>query len=252
MSVRELPEMSWKGAATLWLLAMAITAPIASLAPNMAPEGVGFAQVMGFFAVVYLVAVAIGWSIGSRLGLGAPLVEAWLEGRRADARDLVRAAALGAVLGISAVAFLLALAGPLPEDHGPDILPPWSGLAFALYGGIGEELLFRFALMALTAWIITHLTRFFDTLLRWSRPSWELEPSVTTALWGGLVISSIVFGLAHLGQGTNAAPDLVKVSLRMAAGFLFGWLYWKRGIESAMAAHLAYDLVVAYAIIVLV
>ncbi len=249
--MRELPEMTWKSALALWLAALVTTVPFATLLPLIA-AGASASMALGGYALFYLVAAAIGWSIGSRLGLGAPLVEAWLEGRRGDLRELARSLLLGAILGSGAVVFVLALAGGRIGDGASDehVLPLWSGAALALYGGVGEELLFRFGLMALIAWMITHLGRFFDTLLRWSRPSWELAPNVTAAVWGGIVISSIVFALAHVGQGAGAT--IVQVSLRIAAGFLFGWLYWKRGIECAMAAHLAYDLVVFYAIVALV
>ncbi|MEX2647631.1 MAG: CPBP family intramembrane glutamic endopeptidase [Alphaproteobacteria bacterium] len=247
--MRELPELSLKSALALWLAALVATVPFAVLLPRLMAEA-SASMALGGYALFYLVAAAIGWSLGSRLGLGAPLVEAWLDGRRGDVRELARSALLGAILGVAAVVFVLALAWPWPDNTGPDVLPWWSGLAQALYGGIGEELLFRFGMMALIAWMITHLGRFFDTLLRWSRPSWELAPNVTVALWGGLVISSVVFGLAHAGQGEGTT--IVQVSLRLAAGFLFGWLYWRRGIESAMAAHLAYDLVAFYANLALV
>ena len=37
--------------------------------------------------------------------------------------------------------------------------------------------------------------------------------------------------------------------VRLLGGGLFGWLFWKQGLEAAMAAHFAYDMVLFYGII---
>lgn len=243
-----LPTMTWRAALALWLVATVVTIPFAWLLPGlpgMGPAGPAAPEVLGGLAFVYAIAALIGWAMGSRLGFGVPLTEAWLRGERPDARGLARAAILGAVLALGAVATVLMIAGPqAPPGVAAEasVMPAWGGLALALHGGVGEELIFRFGVMALFAWVIAQLRRLVH--------SWEAPPNQSMIAWGGIVIAALLFGLAHGWDGSGAI--LVQISFRIAAGILFGWLFWKRGLEAAMAAHLAYDLVVFYLILALV
>jgi len=58
----------------------------------------------------------------------------------------------------------------------------------------------------------------------------------------------VLFGLGHLPATANILPltPLVitrAVVLNGVGGVIFGWLYWKRGLESAMVAHFSADLI---------
>ena len=244
--MRALPAMSWRAALALWAAAVVAALPFAYLAPSLPQWGgqsAGVAPVLGALALAVGVATLAGWAMGSRLGFGAPFVEAWLRGERPDVRPLARAGAQGAVLALAAVAVLLAMSNTeAPAGAEASVLPWWSGIAFALYGGAAEELMFRFGLMSGIAWVIAQLRPLVH--------SWKAAPDEAMAAWGGIVISAILFGLAHAGMGPGGL--LVQASFRMAAGLLFGWLYWRQGIEAAIAAHLGYDLVVFYAVVALV
>ena len=65
----------------------------------------------------------------------------------------------------------------------------------------------------------------------------------------GMVGASAVFGLAHL-PATDALVALTPLVvtrtmvLVSAAGVVFGWLCWRRGLEAAMVAHGAAALIV--------
>ena len=67
--------------------------------------------------------------------------------------------------------------------------------------------------------------------------------------WFANIIVAILFGL---GQLPNAAmvmqitPTVVVLALALngIAAVSFGYLYWKRGLESAMIAHFCADFVV--------
>ncbi len=56
--------------------------------------------------------------------------------------------------------------------------------------------------------------------------------------------------MLHAGQGVG--NPFVQVALRFGFGVALGWLYWRHGLESAMAAHVAYNLAVFYLIVVVV
>ena len=68
-------------------------------------------------------------------------------------------------------------------------------------------------------------------------------------MWTSIIISGLIFGLAHLpsltAMGLTVTPLIVLRALFLnAVGIVYGWLYWKRGLGHAMAAHFSTDLMV--------
>lgn len=64
-------------------------------------------------------------------------------------------------------------------------------------------------------------------------------------MWTAIVVSAVLFGVGHipaLAQAVSLTPALVArtVLLNAVAGFLFGWLYWRRSLEVAMVAHASF------------
>ena len=62
--------------------------------------------------------------------------------------------------------------------------------------------------------------------------------------WIGILVSSIIFAIAHFPVLFQAIDNpsttlmicyLIGTSIR---GIIFGWLYWKKGLESAFIAHI--------------
>jgi membrane protease YdiL (CAAX protease family) len=67
----------------------------------------------------------------------------------------------------------------------------------------------------------------------------------------GIVISiflaAIIFGLGHLPITASLVAITPLIVLRAIVlngigGIVFGWLFWKRGLESAMIAHFTADI----------
>ena len=59
----------------------------------------------------------------------------------------------------------------------------------------------------------------------------------------GIIISSIIFGLGHLPI-VYVLADYLTIELLLyivfgnaVGGIIFGWLYWKKGLEAAMVGH---------------
>ncbi len=114
-------------------------------------------------------------------------------------------------------------------------MPLWLGLGNAfLYGGITEELLMRLGLMTLLLWIAGKV-----------RGDGNGKPGVV-GFWIVNVIVTVLFGLGHLPAavallGADLSPTLVAMALALnSVGLLFGWLYWRRGLEAAIAAHMGF------------
>lgn len=104
-----------------------------------------------------------------------------------------------------------------------------------LYSAVTEELKFRLILATLVAWIV---------LLALSRLG---RPSPSLAIWVSILVSAFFFGLAHVGNLPDVPhPYLRAVTLNGLSGIVLGWLYWKRGLEAAIAAHLAADVFIYF------
>ena len=111
---------------------------------------------------------------------------------------------------------------------------PWQGLLASVYGAIGEEILLRLGLMTLLAWAGAQLTR--------------TRPPGAGVLWAAGILAALLFGIAHLPVTALLVPLTPLVVARAlvlngVGGVLYGWLYWRRGLDAAMAAHFGTDLV---------
>jgi hypothetical protein len=97
-----------------------------------------------------------------------------------------------------------------------------------LYGGITEELLMRFGFMTFIVWIVFKISKRLNHL----------------TYYIGILLSSLIFGLGHLPIvfSTVAHPSVFLIAYiiigNSAAGILFGWQFWKKGLEAAMMAHI--------------
>lgn len=62
-------------------------------------------------------------------------------------------------------------------------------------------------------------------------------------VWLAIAVSALLFGVGHLPVasyliGSLSGPVvLFVVGLNATCGLLFDWLFWRRGLESAMVAH---------------
>ncbi len=72
---------------------------------------------------------------------------------------------------------------------------------------------------------------------------------MAAVLWIANIGAAVLFGLGHLpavaALGWPMDPLVITraVVLNGLAGVVFGWLYWRRGLESAMLAHFSADMV---------
>ena len=93
---------------------------------------------------------------------------------------------------------------------------------------------------------------FLLTLLAWlgSKISHTVEGKPTAmVMWIAIVIAGLVFGIAHLptaaAMGIQLTPlYIIRTLMLNSGGIVYGWLYWKHGLESAMLAHFSTDIVV--------
>lgn len=187
-----------------------------------------------------LIALGLGLWLGSKVGLGAPDVRGMVSGDR-GAFGRVRAAlplalGLGVITGVILLG-LGAVSAPLMPEALSEVETPslWQGLLVSFGAAVREEIWLRLGLVGVLAWLGTRLAR------RDSAPSW--------VIWTSIVLAALLFGAIHLpqtatlGDGLTVAVTAVVLALNGLLGVVCGWLYWKRGLVAAMAAHLGTDLV---------
>jgi membrane protease YdiL (CAAX protease family) len=195
--------------------------------------------------ILLSVAIGVGLFAARKLGLGAPLLQAWLYGEqpRQSARgSLVLGGVVGVAVGVVVLVPLLIAAPYLP---GLPLVSAarvalWKRVVVGFYGGIDEEILARLFLLSLFAWLGTKVLQKHETRLS------------AKAFWIANIVSAILFGLGHLPSASlvmHITPAVVAIALVLNGipAVTFGYLYWRRGLESAMIAHFCADFVL-YAI----
>lgn len=193
-------------------------------------------------AVIFAVAIFIGLNLAKRVGLGLPILEGWLEGREVKSylkSILGISVGLGILAGILIIGldYLFSFAGATINVTQSSINPPaWQGFLASFYGGINEEILLRLFLMSLLVWIFFKIKK-----------TNEGKPT-NAGMWLAIILAAVIFGAGHLPTVmaiTTLTPMVIvrTIILNAVGGIIFGWLYWKKGLESAMVSHFSADIV---------
>jgi membrane protease YdiL (CAAX protease family) len=199
--------------------------------------------------VMFAIVIFAGMFFASRVGLGAPILDAASRGDSVGekVRDILPFSILlgGAgtlvLLGLEFFVFQPALVKQFGEAAAPLNLrtgspAAWKGLLASFYGGIAEEVLLRLFVMSLLVWLGRFLSK-----------TAEGQPTAAV-VWIANILAAVLFGLGHLPAVTTIVPMTALVIAREVVlngllGVIFGWLYWKRGLEAAMISHFSADLV---------
>lgn len=193
-------------------------------------------------SVMLTLAVAVGCWAAPRLGLHAPLIADWVEGRSMSIvpNSILLSSLLIGLLG----GFLATIISLLAQPYLPTALTNPNSAANTqpmlvrfLYGGILEEILLRWGLMSGIAWVLWRLVQGGDGV-----PSGMV-------MWIAIVSAALLFGVGHLpvAFSLTASPTpfllVYIVGLNALLALFFGWLYWHKGLEAAMIAHMAVHVV---------
>lgn len=188
------------------------------------------------------VAIGVGLLLARKVGLDAPLLHAWLYGKRPK-QSVGSSLGFGALAGVAVgVAVLVPLLIAAPHLPGLPLVSAaraalWKRVIVGLYGGIDEEVLARLFLLSLLAWLGTKIFQQHEAGLS------------ARVFWIANIVVAILFGLGHLPSASmvmQITPGVVTIALILNGipALTFGYLYWRRGLESAMIAHFCADLVV--------
>lgn len=180
------------------------------------------------------IAVLVGLGLAPRIGLRSLVLERVSDGEPfvAALRTQARPALAGGVL-VGALLFLAGFVAPTPTGGAPEqtVGSLLGSLPLRLlYGGITEELLLRWGVLSLVAYLL------------WRANGGEGDIS-TGVGWAAVLLSAVLFGVGHLpaaasSYGALTLPVLAFVIIgNSVAGVVFGWLYWRYSLEAAMVAH---------------
>lgn len=193
-------------------------------------------------SILFAVVLFLGMILSKSVGLRMPFIEAYFHHQKLtfNIKSIINnSVILGIVAGITIVLLDLLFTGLGAQiSLWTGQMPPfWMGMLASVYGGIGEEILLRLFFMTLIVWIISKIKRSKANIL-------DNNP----AMWLAIIISAVVFGLGHLPITSTVTPLTTLVIIRAivlngVGGVIFGWLYWKKGLESAMIAHFSADVV---------
>ncbi len=182
----------------------------------------------------------LGLRMGHRVGLGAPLLQHWLNRQPLDKATLkpLNSALLGALAAVLVIGASMAIDPFLPPMRHPPAevggaQSALNGLLASFYGGIAEELQLRLFLMTLLVWFVAKVK--------------GMQPRDAT-YWNAIIAAALLFGAGHLPAanhvwGLDAMVVVRTVLLNALAGVAFGWLYWRRGLEMAIVGHFSADIV---------
>ncbi|MFA6039154.1 MAG: CPBP family intramembrane glutamic endopeptidase [Candidatus Peribacteraceae bacterium] len=205
-------------------------------------------------ALVLAAAIWIGRKVSRRVGLGAPYVErlcgvsspsslypqtAPFRTSREVFRSFLFTVAGSVFLGAGVVALAVLLdfvifGNAFGASLSRGVTPVWQRSLAVLYGGIDEEILMRYFVLSTVAWVL-------------HRAEKRTEGGLSAfGRWTSIVVTALIFGVGHLPFAAEIAVLDWRVIARVlllngAAATVFGWIYWRRGLEAAVVAHATSD-----------
>ena len=191
--------------------------------------------------IMFSIFIFIGLFIGKKIGLGTPIIEDWLN--RKPVKEKIKSILFYSIVSGILVGILLFIfdryvfaffVEPITVYQAKP--PLWQRFFVCFYGGINEEISLRLFLMTLIVWISNKIGR-----MKNNTPAY-------VNFWLAIILTSVLFGLGHLPMTAKLMEITPVVIMRAVvlngiAGIVFGWLYWKKGLESAIISHFSTDIV---------
>lgn len=206
-----------------------------------------FIRFILIYTIIAALVIFFGLKLGKKLNLDVPIIRAYTENKELP-KDKVnyflkQAPLYGLLFGI-AIYFLDMLFAPYIQElniaagEAGYQFVWWKSILAAFYGGIFEEILMRLFALSFYAWVLTWI---------FARFRGEEVKERKGLIWFAIIFSAVSFGIGHLPT-LMAITDLTfmlvfrTILLNALPGIFFGWLFYKKGLESAMSAHFFADI----------
>lgn len=229
------------GTASLLTMDFALPAEIeAELKENFTPIQIKLLLLINP-AILVIVAAIVGTLLFQKVNLRVSIIEKWVGIHKEpwDINGIIRSGVVGGIItGIVVVLVVLLFKPMMLAEY--EKLSQSLQLTLAarfLFGGISEEILLRFGLMTLIVWLSAKV-------LKGTKPA---------AYWTGIVLAAVLFAIGHFPAvyGVIENPGIVLLTYvfigNAVGGLIFGWLYWKKGLESAFVGHVFLHVVLVIA-----
>lgn len=204
----------------------------ASLPPNVSEEIAPLLTLINP-SITVLIATTLGCLVYDKVGFRVPILEQILnikEKPEYSYKSLLGWGVIGGIAGGLLIVLINYVFLPyLPtaylntsESQGLHIV------SRLFYGGVVEEIMMRFGLMSIFVWLLFKITK-------------TLNVSI---FWVANILTALMFALGHFPALLTLVPDpsiWLYAYILLAngvAGLIYGYLYMKRGLESAMIAHM--------------
>lgn len=183
--------------------------------------------------LLVFIAAFIGTIITQRVGLSSPAISALAGGGKllkVLRPQLVPGFVGGFIGALVIVSFYVFLPESLRSVQ-PD--KPLPLTVRVLYGGITEEILLRWGLMSLLVWVASKVLQ---------KDQQHPTPGI---MYLAIVLSALAFGLSHLPSVALSVPALSVTIVAYITigntvfGLVAGYLFWRYGLEAAIAAHVS-------------
>lgn len=192
--------------------------------------------------ILYIfIMILIGLRLQNRAGLTTPILEGLIYHNK-SVKISKKTLIISIIIAIIGSFFIILLDvfifKPLIGSSINDIPSPnwWQGLLASIYGGITEETMLRLFGMTLIVWILAKITKK------------QKEDIPKSFYYIAILIVAVLFGLGHLPAAAKVYNELSVViivrtlMLNGILGLWFGYLYWKKGLEYAIIAHISADI----------
>ena len=192
-------------------------------------------------SILLLLTVVLGTVLYQKVHLQVPIIEKWIGINKEPLKiaEIIKSGVVGGIIAGFLVVVLVLLLKPFMLDE-YEKLTQFVKPTLAnrlLYGGITEEIFLRFGLMTLFVWICSKI-------FKGTKP---------VTYWIGIILSALLFAIGHFPVVFNTieGPSMIILSYVLIGntigGLIFGWLYWKKGLESAFIAHMFIHVVLVIA-----
>jgi len=181
--------------------------------------------------IMLAIAILIGVILHKKVNLEVPIIEGIItKESNWSLIPILKFGIIGGIIGgilITIISFIFYPFLPSEFIELGENMKPSLATRF-LYGGFTEEILLRFGFMTLIVWIASKI----------------IKNEKNSIYWIGILISSILFAFGHFPIAfqavENPSTSLFAYILigNSIGGIIFGWLYWKKGLESAFIAHI--------------
>ena len=192
-------------------------------------------------ALLFAILTFIGLKLSGKLGLQIPIIEKFVTKEKIDfnVKSIIKTSVLlGSLTGIAIILldfifFQFGLESLFKEIS----VPIWQGFLASFYGGISEEIVMRLFFMTFMIWLLGKIIK----------PEGKIIEN-NLIVWTSIIVAALLFGIGHLpitSELMTITPLIIFRALLLngIGGVVFGWLYWKKGLESAMIAHFSADII---------